>query len=45
MLQLGFRQVTLQAGDSIVFDSTTPHRLSNKGSNPMRALWVVWNRA
>ncbi len=45
VLQLGFRQVTLQAGDSIVFDSTTPHRLSNKGTVPMRALWVIWNRA
>jgi transcriptional regulator with XRE-family HTH domain/quercetin dioxygenase-like cupin family protein len=43
MVELGFQQVTLRAGDSIVFDSTTPHRLSNKGSKPMRALWVVWN--
>jgi transcriptional regulator with XRE-family HTH domain/uncharacterized cupin superfamily protein len=42
VVQLGFEQVTLYAGDSIVFDSTTPHRLANKGSQPMRALWVVW---
>jgi transcriptional regulator with XRE-family HTH domain len=45
VIQLGFEQFTLYAGDSIVFDSTTPHRLVNKGSQPMRALWVVWNRA
>jgi transcriptional regulator with XRE-family HTH domain len=44
VVQLGFQQVTLRAGDSIIFDSTTPHRLTNKGSQPMRALWVVWNR-
>jgi transcriptional regulator with XRE-family HTH domain/quercetin dioxygenase-like cupin family protein len=43
VVQLGFQQITLQAGDSIVFDSTTPHRLTNNGTEPMRALWVVWN--
>ena len=42
MVQLGFKQVTLNEGDSIVFDSTTPHKLTNKGLKPMRALWVVW---
>jgi transcriptional regulator with XRE-family HTH domain len=45
VVQLGFNHVTLHAGDSIVFDSTTPHRLANKSDQPMRALWVVWNRA
>lgn len=44
VVQLGFNQVTLQAGDTIIFDSTTPHRLANKGDEPMRALWVVWKR-
>jgi transcriptional regulator with XRE-family HTH domain/quercetin dioxygenase-like cupin family protein len=43
VVQLGFKEFTLQTGDSIVFDSTTPHRLENKSSKPMRALWVVWN--
>lgn len=42
-VQLGFKQVTLVAGDSIVFDSTTPHRLINNSNQPVRALWVVWN--
>jgi mannose-6-phosphate isomerase-like protein (cupin superfamily) len=44
VVQLGFNQVTLRRGDTIIFDSTTPHRLANKGSEVMRALWVVWNR-
>jgi transcriptional regulator with XRE-family HTH domain len=45
VVQLGFEHITLCAGDSIVFDSTTPHRLLNGGSEPMRALWVVLNRS
>ncbi len=44
VVQLGFKQVVLHAGDSIVFDSTTPHRLTNKSEAPMRALWVIWER-
>jgi transcriptional regulator with XRE-family HTH domain/quercetin dioxygenase-like cupin family protein len=42
VVELGFEQVTLRVGDSIVFESSTPHRLTNKSSQPMRALWVVW---
>lgn len=44
-LDLGFECYTLKAGDSVVFDSTTPHRLTNIGQAPMRAIWVVINRA
>ncbi len=44
IVHLGGQRITLGAGDSIVFDSTTPHRLANEGVQPMRALWVVWNR-
>ncbi|MBC7809715.1 MAG: cupin domain-containing protein [Burkholderiales bacterium] len=43
VVQLGFNQYTLVEGDTIVFDSTTPHRLANKSAQPMRAMWVVWN--
>jgi transcriptional regulator with XRE-family HTH domain/mannose-6-phosphate isomerase-like protein (cupin superfamily) len=42
VVQLGFDQSTMRVGDSIVFDSTTPHRLVNKSDQLMRALWVVW---
>jgi len=45
VVELGFEFYTLRCGDSIIFDSTKPHRLANKGSQPMRALWVVWNHA
>lgn len=40
-VELGFERHALHAGDSIIFDSTTPHRLSNPCTAPMRALWVV----
>ena len=42
-LELGFESYTLKAGDSVVFDSTTPHRLTNIGQVPLSAIWVVIN--
>lgn len=44
MIELGFESYSLKAGDSIIFESTTPHRLVNHGSQPMRAVWVVLNQ-
>ena len=44
VVQLSQQEFILCEGDSIVFDSTTPHRLTNKGGQPMRALWVVWHQ-
>lgn len=44
-LEVGFERYTLKPGDSIIFDSTTPHRLSNIGTETARAIWVVINRA
>ena len=44
VVDLGFESYTLRAGDSIIFESTTPHRLINKNSHPMRAVWVVLSR-
>ncbi len=41
IVELGFDLYTLQAGDSIIFDSTTPHRFTNKSDKLIRALWVV----
>lgn len=40
-VELAFEAHTLKEGDSIVFDSNTPHRLSNVSTKRMRALWVV----
>jgi transcriptional regulator with XRE-family HTH domain/mannose-6-phosphate isomerase-like protein (cupin superfamily) len=40
-VQVGFELYKLRAGDSLHFDSTTPHRLSNPYAEPCVALWVV----
>jgi len=44
VIEFGFESYTLKAGDSIVLESTPPHRLVNKSSQPMRAVWVVLSR-
>jgi uncharacterized cupin superfamily protein len=43
LLELGFERYLLKAGDSIIFDSETPHRLSNAGQAPLRAVSVIFN--
>lgn len=42
-LELAFERYVLGPGDSIIFDSTIPHRLSNQGQSTMRAFSVVLN--
>ena len=44
VVELGFESYTLHEGDSIVFESTVPHRLVNKSSESMRAVWVVLSK-
>lgn len=39
-LELSFETYVLHPGDSIIFDSTTPHRLVNFGEVAMSAIWV-----
>ena len=41
---VGFDEFVLEAGDSITFPSSTPHRLSNEGTDVVRAIWVVRGR-
>ena len=41
---IGFEDHVLAPGDSVSFDSTTPHRLHNDGREPVTAVWVVVNR-
>jgi len=43
-IQIGFQEHELNPGDSIAFDSTTPHRLFNKGDVPVHAIWFVAGR-
>lgn len=43
-VQVGFETYSLGPGDSIHFDSMTPHRLSNPYDEPCRAVWFVLER-
>lgn len=39
-----FQSYELVPGDSVAFDSSTPHRLFNKGDVPVHAIWFVVGR-
>lgn len=41
---VGFTTHRLGPGDSIAFDASVPHLLSNPGSSPTRTIWVVLDR-
>jgi transcriptional regulator with XRE-family HTH domain len=41
---VGFDQYILLPGDSILFDSTTPHRLFNDGDDEVHSIWVIYGR-
>jgi transcriptional regulator with XRE-family HTH domain len=41
---VGFETYELGPGDSISFDSTTPHRLFNAGDEPVHGLWFIVGR-
>ncbi len=41
---LGFESYRLDPGDSISFDSTRPHRLTNVGDTPVEAIWFNLER-
>ena len=43
-IQVGFETYSLGPGDSIHFDSMTPHRLSNPYDEPCTAVWFVLAR-
>lgn len=43
-IRIGFQEFELKPGDSIAFDSTRPHRLFNKGDEPVHAIWFVVGR-
>ena len=44
ILTLGFDELHLRAGDSVSFESTTPHRYRNEGSEPAVGVWFVLER-
>ena len=41
---VGFDTYELGPGDSVSFESSTPHRLRNVGAEPVRAVWYVADR-
>ncbi|MEZ5120301.1 MAG: XRE family transcriptional regulator [Solirubrobacterales bacterium] len=41
---VAFETRELAPGDSIWFESTSPHRLSNEGDEPVTAIWMVIGR-
>ena len=41
---IGFDDFELGPGDAIAFDSTTPHRLYNRGDTPVHGIWFVQGR-
>jgi quercetin dioxygenase-like cupin family protein/DNA-binding XRE family transcriptional regulator len=43
-ITIGFEDHELGPGDAISLDSTTPHRLANRGSEPVHAVWFVLGR-
>jgi transcriptional regulator with XRE-family HTH domain/uncharacterized cupin superfamily protein len=43
-LIVGFDEFTLEPGATITFSPLTPHRLSNEGTETVRAVWVVRGR-
>ncbi|HJP79390.1 MAG TPA: XRE family transcriptional regulator [Pseudonocardiaceae bacterium] len=43
-VSLGFETYRIGPGDSISFDSATPHRLTNNGDVPVEAIWFVQGR-
>jgi quercetin dioxygenase-like cupin family protein len=44
-VRVGFDEYELGPGASIVFDSSSPHRLWAIGDEPVHAIWVVIGRA
>jgi transcriptional regulator with XRE-family HTH domain len=44
VLTLGFEEMLLRPGDSISFDSTTPHSYRNDGTEPAVGVWFVIER-
>jgi transcriptional regulator with XRE-family HTH domain len=43
-VRVGFDEYELGPGDSVAFDSSSPHRLWTVGDEPVHAVWVVLGR-
>ncbi|MGW2716964.1 helix-turn-helix domain-containing protein [Streptomyces sp. NPDC001492] len=45
VLTLGFDEYTLGPGDAVCFESTTPHRYRNDGTEPAVGVWFVFSQS
>ncbi|MCD9879616.1 helix-turn-helix domain-containing protein [Streptomyces guryensis] len=45
VLTLGFDEHTLRPGDAVCFESTTPHRYRNDGTEPAVGVWFVFSQS
>ncbi|MFF3705786.1 helix-turn-helix domain-containing protein [Streptomyces phaeochromogenes] len=43
VLTLGFEEHVIRPGDAVCFESTTPHRYRNDGSEPAVGVWFVFS--
>jgi quercetin dioxygenase-like cupin family protein len=43
ILTLGFEEYVIRPGDAVSFESTTPHRYRNDGSEPAVGVWFVFS--
>lgn len=43
-IQIGFDRTVLEPGDSVAFDSVTPHRFWNETAEEVRAIWFIWDQ-
>ena len=43
-IRIGFDEHELRSGDSVSFDSSSPHRLWAIGDEPVTAIWFVVGR-
>jgi transcriptional regulator with XRE-family HTH domain len=43
VLTLGFEEYAIRPGDAVSFESTTPHRYRNDGSEPAVGVWFVFS--
>ena len=43
-VSIGFDEYVLRPGDAITIESSTPHRMSNQGDEPVHAVWFALGR-
>jgi mannose-6-phosphate isomerase-like protein (cupin superfamily) len=42
ILTVGSQKLTIESGDAVLLESTTPHQVTNTGDRPLRVFSVWW---